>query len=690
MNDEHPDTIPMPADEFERLDALDEYEIVGPEAEEAFDRVASLASKVFEVPIAMVNIIDEDTQWTKSCVGLDVSSVERDQSICTHTIVEQTVVDIPDLRDDPRFEDNRFVTGEPHLRSYAGAPISTPDGHVLGAVCIIDYEAREPLDDDQKAILSDLAQLAFDEMELRRETRLHQEEVARREAVAEELRLNTERLETAMDAASMGVWEWDTQTDMIELQSDLPSRYGFDPGQREQPLSQLLDVIEPEFRDDVLAQFEQAREAPRMPPLRFRIQQAEDRATWIEISGRRRESGSPIFVGAVRDVSVEQHRLQQLEESKANFQRMLENVPFAVFAVLDDKIIYANDAALELLGITRDDIPADVSEFVHPDSADKVASRLESVRSNRLGDSLEVTENQVCTAQDELRFVKSTAFGALFGDEEVVISVMRDITEEKKLLARMMQMDRVAAIGTLSAGVGHEINNPLSYIRGNLDYVIRWLENAYDSRDDAPDGSNDVIDAMREAREGTERIREITRDLRRLSSRPDQEFETYPTNVNAVLDSAVKLAHHELKRRAQVETDYAVIPDAIAEPSSLGQAFLNILLNSASAFDSMPDSDDNVVRVATREAEDLLVVEIEDNGCGIPEDTLDNVFDAFFTTRSTGQGTGLGLTTAQASVEKMDGFIEIESTEGEGTLVRVSLPKAHDHATIETSPMGGG
>lgn len=155
------------ADEPGRLAALERYAVLDTPAAEPFDRITSLVRNILKVPIAAVSLVDSDRQWFKSINGLAVSQTPRSASFCSHTIQDRTVLAIPDASADPRFADNPLVTGDPFIRSYAGAPLSTPDGYNVGALCAIDTVPRS-YSPDQLGILSSFASLVVDELELRR------------------------------------------------------------------------------------------------------------------------------------------------------------------------------------------------------------------------------------------------------------------------------------------------------------------------------------------------------------------------------------------------------------------------------------------------------------------------------------------------------------------------------------------
>ena len=153
----------MPVDERTRLDTLRALNLLDTAPEERFDRLTRLAKRMFGVPISLVSIVDSDRQWFKSAQGLDATETPRDISFCGHAILEDDIFVIPNALEDERFADNPLVTGDPHIRFYAGCPLKVSNGSKLGTLCLIDREPRE-FDEDDKAILHDLATMAEQEI----------------------------------------------------------------------------------------------------------------------------------------------------------------------------------------------------------------------------------------------------------------------------------------------------------------------------------------------------------------------------------------------------------------------------------------------------------------------------------------------------------------------------------------------
>ena len=139
----HDVSHPIPENEAERLNTLRGYEILDTHPEDRFDDLTRLAASICGTPIALVSLVDEDRQWFKSKVGLETSQTRREDAFCAHAIMSQDLLVVTDASQDPRFAANPLVQGEPHIRLYAGAPLTAPNGHHLGALCVIDREPRQ-------------------------------------------------------------------------------------------------------------------------------------------------------------------------------------------------------------------------------------------------------------------------------------------------------------------------------------------------------------------------------------------------------------------------------------------------------------------------------------------------------------------------------------------------------------------
>ncbi len=248
---------------------------------------------------------------------------------------------------------------------------------------------------------------------------------------------------------------------------------------------------------------------------------------------------------------------------------------------------------------------------------------------------------------------------------------------QARMEGQLRLADRMASIGTLAAGVAHEINNPLAFVLANLEFAIRELRRS--------DTEHEVVAALEEAREGGTRVREIVRDLKTFSRADDAARE--PLDVGRVLRSALSLASSEIRARARLEVQVGHTPPVLASEHRLGQVLLNLLINAAQ---SIPEGEPSrhLVRASTGVLPDGRVrVSIADDGSGIPPEVRGRIFDPFFTTKPIGVGTGLGLSICHGIVVSLGGEITVESEVGRGSTFHVLLPAAADEARRESPPV---
>jgi CheY-like chemotaxis protein/two-component sensor histidine kinase len=241
-------------------------------------------------------------------------------------------------------------------------------------------------------------------------------------------------------------------------------------------------------------------------------------------------------------------------------------------------------------------------------------------------------------------------------------------------MAQLTLSDRMASIGTLAAGVAHEINNPLACVLANLDLVSRDVQRLAQKLGVMTE-FGEVFEELRDAREGAERIRNIVRDLR-IFSHSDEE-KTGPVDIHRVLDSTLRMAWNEIRHRARLVKNYGSTPPVEASEARLGQVFLNLVVNAAQAI-AEGKAQDNEIRVSTStDSAGRATIEIVDTGPGMPPEVLCRLFTPFFTTKAVGVGTGLGLSICHRIITSFGGSIEVTSEVGKGTTFRISLLASH-------------
>ncbi len=267
--------------------------------------------------------------------------------------------------------------------------------------------------------------------------------------------------------------------------------------------------------------------------------------------------------------------------------------------------------------------------------------------------------------------------------------IFSDITERLALQAKIQVADRMLSVGTLAAGVAHEINNPLSYTASNITFVASELREMLAAGDPTLAGSTprvrEVLVALEDAREGAQRVGRIVRDLKTFS-RADSA-EPAEADVESVLDLSLRLAGNQIRARALVVREFGGVPKVKAAESRLGQVFVNLLVNAAQAIRE-GNVEGNEIHIATKRLPGgSVAVEVRDTGSGMTPEVLAHVFDPFFTTKAVGEGTGLGLSICHGIITDLGGEIVFESTPGVGTVVRVVLPVAGLQAELPPAPM---
>jgi two-component system, NtrC family, sensor kinase len=251
---------------------------------------------------------------------------------------------------------------------------------------------------------------------------------------------------------------------------------------------------------------------------------------------------------------------------------------------------------------------------------------------------------------------------------------------------QLYQAEKLASVGQLAAGIAHEINNPLGFIQSNLStsksYVVDFLsfseklkiENNVSILRESWNELNldytieDFQDLLDESIHGVQRVSKIVSDLKEFSS-VDQSKEEI-VDINNHIRSACNIAQIEITKKAQLIQNLAELPKIKCQSGQLSQVFLNILLNA----EQIIDDDGEITVTSCVSDEGKIIVEITDNGPGIPDKILKRVFDPFYTTRDVGEGTGLGLTVSRDIIMNHDGVIEIQSAVNKGTTVRIILP----------------
>lgn len=395
----------------------------------------------------------------------------------------------------------------------------------------------------------------------------------------------------------------------------------------------------------------------------------EDAEVRVRLALRRAElEGEPVVVRCFSR-TLGPHALERaLQQSDRRFRELLDAAPDAVVLVQDGLVAYANAAALAIGGHRSLDelMGTPIVERVHPDDLDKVRRRVDAAI--RLQQQNPPTELRFTRPDGSSVPVELVSIPTEWEGRPALLAIGRELTRRREAWAESIQADRLSAVGTLAAGVAHEINNPLAYVLLNLQYIVRELPRIARH----PERLEQLHARLAEARHGAGRVRSIVRDLKEFSL--PLQTEVAPVDLVRVIEAALKVAASHVEDRAVVVREYASTPMVRGDAARLEQVFLNLVTNAVQAMPAGRRGP-NELRVRVQPSgSDRVVAEVIDNGVGIAADLIDRVFDPFFTTKPIGVGTGLGLPICYNIIAALGGTIGVESQPGRGSAFRVELP----------------
>jgi PAS domain S-box-containing protein len=359
-------------------------------------------------------------------------------------------------------------------------------------------------------------------------------------------------------------------------------------------------------------------------------------------------------------------RTADLAASESRYRGLIENAPIGIFACdAAGKITTRNPRLFEILGRPQD-------------TADTIGGSVFSAmrqcltRGEVLGGEVRYTSSFGRTA--DLRIVLAPLRGE---DGEVTggLGLVEDITERRMLEEGLRRSQKLESVGQLAAGIAHEINNPMAFVRTNL-AVLRdeWraLEKAV--RDGGRDSAllarfSECEALIDESLEGIERTIAIARDMREFAHVGNDAREA--VDLNQVVEGCLRVAGAHRKGSTRMAERFSPVPPVWGSAGQLRQVFLNLIVNALDVVGSAGN-----VRVETAVEGDHAVVRVQDDGAGILPEHRDRLFDPFFTTKAAGEGTGLGLYISHQIVRGHGGEIVVDSTPGQGATFEVHLPLA--------------
>ncbi len=691
-------TVPasLPPNEAERLAALRRYAILDTEPDACFDRIVRLAARQFRVPIALVSLIDEDRQWFKATCGLDATESPRDLAFCAHAILGDDVLLVPNATQDPRFASNPFVVDGLKIRFYAGAPLITPDGHKLGTLCLVDTLPRGDFSTHDQALLTDLAAVVVDQIEMRYATSEVLAEMETRIQAEEDLATAEHQLDLFFTYAPVSVAMFDRE--MRYLAASDHWRKVLHIADRPIVGEVHFDVV-PHIPPHWKAQYQRCLTGETLEIAEDKLPRPDGGFHWVWRQIRPWRDRRGAIGGLIISIEIIDERKQAqiaLEQGRAFTEAVLDNIQDGIVACdAEGRLSHFNKASRHILGSDCATTPperwSECCSFFEEDGETPLAAAemplLQALTGKIVGKQDIV---MVPHGGDRQTLVaRATPMYDCEGRKLGAVASIHDVTGRKSIERQLVQAQKMESVGQLTGGLAHDFNNLLGVVLGNLQLVERSVRS-----------DDKATQRLKAATGAVERGAELTRRLLAFSRR--QILETEVFEPNPLIESLSDLLKRTLGEAIQLDCHLGSdIPRVRTDPSQLESAILNLAVN---ARDAMPDGGTLTIEsemvlldhgYAARERDvkpgSYVVLAVTDTGVGIKADQIDRVFEPFFTTKEVGAGSGLGLSMVYGFMKQSGGHVRIYSEVGRGTTVRLYLPTEASRARLgDPASVGAG
>lgn len=680
---------PIPANEAERLAALHRYKILDTPPEAAFDRITALAARLFNMPIVLVSLVDESRAWFKSCCGFDLPEVPRDATLCSFALLSDDVLVVPDTRLDQRFACNPFVQREPGVRFYAGAPLLTRDGFNLGTLCLLDGQPREALSPDQQTILTDLAAIIVDELELRLATRrIVQQDAALRE--------NEERLKTLVKNMPGMVYRFAPCTDGSDaftyVSAGSHDLFELEPETVLQDAESLWTLIHPDDLPSLQASVAAAVACSGVWQWEGRLITPSGQLKWIQgISRPQQTELGEVWDGLMIDITDHKQAEAALSESEERFRNMADNAPMMVW-VTDPTgyCTYLSQSWYDFSGQTEETgLGFGWLDAIHPEDHAAAKTRFLSANARQEAFQLEYRLQRQDGKYRACIDAASPCFGSN-GEFKGFIGSVIDINDRKRIEAEREQILKREQTAREAAERANRIKDEflavLSHeLRSPLNPILGWSNLLRNGKLDTTRTAHALETIERNARLQGQLIDDLL-DISRIL-RGKLALTVAPIDLSLVITAALETVRLAAEAKSlSIET---VISPSVGfvsgDAGRLQQVVWNLLSN---AVKFTPPGGQIAVELSQIETD--VQIQVKDTGKGIKPEFLPFVFEHFrqedgATTRKFG-GLGLGLAITRQIVEMHGGTVSVESLgEGQGATFTVRLPLASQSVKMPAS-----
>ncbi len=653
----------IPDNETERLEALQRLEALDTPAEERFDRLTRLAKALFNVPIALVSLVDSDRQWFKSKQGLEVCETPRDVSFCGHAILEPEIFHVPNALKDPRFADNPLVTGAPNVRFYAGAPLSIPDGHRVGTLCLIDHRERD-LTPEELSHLRDLADCV--------QAELNQ---TRREALLHAVEQHEERLRAVLDTVNDGIIAIDGKGTIQSTNPATERLFGYSA---EEMLGHNVTMLMPEpwagEHDGYLRRYLETGEARIIGSGQEVAGRRKDGSTFpMELTvSETRVDGVRFFVGVIRDVSDRVRAESRLRHTQARLDRAVTGTSDGLWDwEIETGTIWYAPRFKELLGYRDDEFPNVLDSFTSHLHPEDVAANWAAVKAHLEERQTYDAEYRLRTRSGDYRWFQARGQAAWdeAGKATLMSGSIMDVTRRKEAESALLQAKEQAEE---SNRMKSEFLNMMSHeLRTPLTVVLGYLPLLKDAANMPPPEM--IVEMVADIRTAGHHLLHLINDLLDLSKIEAGKMELRREHLS--LSGLVDEVLSDFLRSAEAKG--VALESRVAETTVRGDRvrLRQILINLVG--NAVKFTDQGTISVTSRPLDGGVELAVADTGIGIPEKDLPAIFDRFrqvdsSSTRKAG-GTGLGLAITRKLVELHGGTIEVTSQPEVGSAFTFSL-----------------
>ncbi|WP_413560582.1 ATP-binding protein [Bdellovibrio sp. HCB209] len=659
-----------------RSKTLERYHILGTKPEEAYDELTRLAADVCEVPIALISFVDQDCMWFKSHVGTEINQIDRSNSFCNMIIHDTLPVIVPDARLDDRFKDLAIVRGDPNIRFYAGVPLVTPDGVVIGSLCVLAHDVKY-IAPAQLRSLERIAKIIMQFLESR------VIDIDERHAAEKDLEKQKEFLNAVLENLSDGVIACDSEG-QVHLSNQASRRFhGLDGG------APMPQEDWPNYYQLYHADGERLMELKDVPLYRaFHGEMIRDQEMVVKaVTGKKVKlstNGRAFFdkdgkkIGAVvtlRDITEVYEAKSREHATNMTLKKLIDLVPVGISILDENKLVTTWNKASEHITEWSEQDVLGKSIYTalagNDGNTDRIANQVNE-KSEHFSGEMEYTTKSGKKVDVQIAVVPLfDGEGRQTGSMGVSVNIS-DIRERER---RLMEANRALkeasrAKSDFLANMSHEIRTPLNGVMAMSELVSGTI---------LTDDQKAMIDTVQSS---AGHLLTIVNDILDFSNVEAGKIELANTKfdmkdlVQQTLYSLEPLIHAK-NLRFNVSLPEKMGAEVKGDASRIRQVILN-LLGNAVKFTQKGEISAVLSIMGTHNGKQTVRFEVTDTGCGIPSAKIESLFEAFSqadasVTRKHG-GTGLGLSISQRLIMLMNGQIGVESVEGQGSKFWFTIP----------------